>query len=461
MRFQFQSIRMKLTFWYVFLLAVTLFVFIFILYESFKAFLYRDVDRALQTIATSIREGISIVDEDVLTPEFERPSLLNDVFVLIFNSKGELLTDTKLPYDSRGVALALHGFESWTNLRNGEQEFRVYTLPVRDAEDRIGAIQVLTTLSALKKSLSNLFFLLFALTPAFLGVAALGGMKLAHRALAPIGEIVKAAKAIKAENLNKRLPAISTDAEIQDLVATLNGMLEDIERGFLREKRLTQDISHELRTPLTIIKGNVSLALRRDRSPEEYVTTLREVEREVDHMIRMVNELLFLARESELKEKRCFKPVLLNALVEEVCVELSPLAKEKGLSLEVVLPEDHLVVLGNSSSLERLFYNLVENAIKYTPPGGRVTVEASSGNHRAVVQVKDTGVGIPEEDLPHIFERFWRGDRSRQRGGFGLGLAIALAVARSHGGEITVESTPQGSTFTIVLPLAENTKPGD
>lgn len=204
----------------------------------------------------------------------------------------------------------------------------------------------------------------------------------------------------------------------------------------------------------------MSLALHKSRSLEEYIATLREVEREVDHMIRMVDELLFLARESECNQKKNFKRVLLNALVEEVCVELSPLAKQNGLSLEVTLPEDRLVVLGNSSSLERLFYNLVENAIKYTPSGGRIIVEVSCRNHHAVIRVKDTGIGIPKEDLPYIFERFWRCDRARQRGGFGLGLAIALAVAKSHGGEITVESSSQGSTFVVTLPLVENTQPG-
>lgn len=347
-------------------------MFIFILYESFKTFSYRDVDHALQTIATSLREGISVVDENTVTLELERPSPLSDVFVLLFDSEGRLLTDTTLPYDRRGVTLALHGFETYSNIWSDSQELRAYTIPVHDVEGRLGAIQVLTTLSTLKKNLSNLLFLLLTLAPVFLGLAALGGVNLASRALAPIREIAKMVKTIKAESLNKRLPVISTDAEIQDLVETLNEMLEDIEKGFLRERRLTQDISHELRTPLTVIKGNVSLALHKSRSLEEYIATLREVEREVDHMIRMVDELLFLARESECNQKKNFKRVLLNALVEEVCVELSPLAKQNGLSLEVTLPEDRLVVLGNSSSLERLFYNLVENAIKYTPSGGRI-----------------------------------------------------------------------------------------
>lgn len=451
---------MKLTLWYMFLLGVALLVFIFILYESFKAFSYRDVDQALQTIATSIRDGISIVNENILAPEFERPSPLSDVFVLLFDPGGRLLTDTALLYDSRGVTLALRGWESHANIKNGGQELRVYTIPVHDTENRLGAIQVLTSLSILKKNLANLLFLLFALTPVFLGVAALGGISLARRALAPIGEIAKAAKTIKAESLDKRLSVMSTDTEIQDLIETLNGMLEDIEKGFLREKCLTQNVSHELRTPLTIIKGNVSLALRKSRSLEEYVVTLQEVEREVDHMIRMVNELLFLARESELNQRKNFKPVLLNALIEEMCVELFPLAEQGGLSLEVILPEDRIIVLGNSSSLEQLFYNLVENAIKYTPSGGKVTVEASCRDNHVVIQVKDTGIGIPKEDLPHIFERFWQGDQSRQRRGFGLGLAIALAVARSHGGEVTVESSSRGSVFTVTLLLAGNTKPG-
>ena len=445
---------MKLTFWYVLILGVILLVFIFILYESFKAFSYRDIDQALRTIASSIREGISVVDERIVTPEFERPSPLNDVFVLLFNPRGELLTETPLPYDARGVTLALRGKESYANFENGGREFRAYTLPVHDEEHRLGAIQVLTTLSALRKALANLLFLLLALTPMFLAVAAIGGLNLARRALAPIGEIVKAVRLIKTESLDRRLPSISTDAEIEDLVRTLNGMLEEIEKGFLREKRLTQDISHELRTPLTIIKGSVSLALRKSRSPEEYVATLQEVEREVDHMIRMVNELLFLAREDDLTQQKHFKPVLLNALLEEVCLELLPLATQHHLLLCVNLPEDRLVVLGNSSSLEQLFYNLLENAIKYTPSGGKIEVTAERNGHQAVIRVKDTGIGIPREDLPHIFERFFRGDRSRQRGGFGLGLSIALAVAKSHGGDIRVEdSTPQGSTFLVTLPL--------
>ncbi|MGC8778876.1 MAG: sensor histidine kinase, partial [Candidatus Caldatribacteriaceae bacterium] len=299
--------------------------------------------------------------------------------------------------------------------------------------------------------------LLLALMPIFLAVATIGGLKLARRALAPIGEIARTVRLIKTESLDKRLPSISTDAEIEDLVTTLNGMLEEIEQGFLREKQLTQDISHELRTPLTIIKGNASLALRKSRSPQEYVAILQEVEREVDHMIRMVNELLFLAREDDLAQRKNFKPTLLNALLEEVCLELLPLARQNGLSLQVTIPEEPLVVLGNSSSLERLFSNLLENAIKYTPSGGEVEVTAEQKDHQVVVRVRDTGPGIPREDLPHIFERFWRGDRSRQRGGFGLGLAIALAVARSHGGDIRIEdSTPHASTFLVTLPLTEN-----
>jgi len=453
-----QSIKLKLTLWYISLLAIFLFVFIIIIYKGFSLFSYRDVDESLRAVALSTEEDIAVIDKGIILLELEKPPAYSDIFILFFNSEGKPLTKTPNLFDENGVKLALKGQDSYSTLIGKGEKFRVYSRPIFYNNNRIaGAIQVIMSLSDVEKTLANLLFLLFSTSPILLIIASLGGITLARYSLKPIDDIVNATRAIEVENLSKRLPIISKDIEIKRLIETLNEMLERIERGYNREKQLTQDISHELRAPLTIIKGNISLALRRRRSVEEYIAILQEMEKEIDYMSHMVNELLFLAREDDLSQRKYFKEVLLNALIEEMYLEFLPLAKEKNIIFHLELPDYQIVVSGNSSSLERLFRNLIENAIKYTPSGGKINIRVSKSESFVSVDIEDTGIGIPEDEIPHIFERFYRADKSRHRDGFGLGLTIAYAVARSHGGEIKVKSTPnQGSTFTVILPLLAN-----
>ncbi|MGB9681971.1 MAG: ATP-binding protein [bacterium] len=450
-----ESIRTKLTLWYIFLLGITLFIFISIVYESFNFLSYKDIDQSIQTIATSIEEDILIVDGKIVLFEIERPSSFSNTFVLLFDKEGKPLINISFPYQEDLIKFALKGKESYSTIENRGERFRIYTSAIRDNNTNIvGAIQVIMSLSSVEKSLNKLLMVLLFSVPILLVIASFGGNILAKNALEPIDKIVDMTHSIETESLDKRLPIISSDIEIRRLIETLNEMLERIERGFKREKQLTQDVSHELRAPLTTIKGNISLALRKDRPIEEYVSILQEVEREVDYMSCMIDELLFLAREDELTQRRYFKEVLLNALIEEIYLESLPLAKEKDLSLSLKLPTSQIIVKGNSSSLERLFRNLIENALKYTPSGGRIEIIVGIEENLVKVDIKDTGIGISQEDIPHIFERFYRADKSRHRGGFGLGLAIAHAIAKSHNGEIRVESSKdKGSTFTVLLPI--------
>jgi heavy metal sensor kinase len=450
-----QSIKVKLALWYIFLLGITLFVFILIVYESFKFLSYKDIDQSIQTIASSIEEDILIVDEKIVLSEVEKPSSFSGIFVLFFDKEGKPLINIPFPYQKDGISRALKGKNSYSTIENKGERFRVYTSPIRYNNARIvGAIQVIMSLSGIERTLNKLLMLLLFSIPILLVIASFGGNILAKNALNPIDSIVDMTRSIETENLDKRLPMMSTDIEIRRLVETLNEMLERIERGFNREKQLTQNISHELRAPLTIIKGNISLALRKRRSIEEYISILQEVEREVDYMACMINELLFLAREDELNQRRYFKEVLLNALIEEIYLEFLPLAKEKNIALNLDLPPSQIMIKGNSSSLERLFRNLIENAIKYTPDGGIVEIKVRLEENLVRIDIKDTGIGISQEDIPHIFERFYRADKSRHRGGFGLGLAIAYAIAKSHSGEIKVESSKdKGSVFTVILPI--------
>lgn len=455
-----QSIKLKLTLWYISLLGILLFAFIIIVYKSFALFSYRDVDESIRAVALSTEEDITVVDKSIILPEIEKSPSFSDIFILFFNSEGKPSIKTPSLFDENGVKLALKGQDSYSTLIGKEERFRAYSKPIFYNNNHIvGVIQVIMSLSDVEKTLANLLFLLFSTSPILLIIASLGGITLAKYSLKPIDEIVNATRAIEVENLSKRLPIISKDIEIKRLIETLNEMLDRIERGYNREKQLTQDISHELRAPLTIIKGNISLALRRRRSVEEYIATLQEMEKEIDYMSHMVNELLFLAREDDLPQRRYFKEVLLNALIEEIYLEFLPLSREKSISLHLELPSLQIVVSGNSSSLERLFRNLIENAIKYTLSGGKIDIRVSKSGSFVSVDIEDTGIGISEDDIPHIFERFYRIDKSRHRDGFGLGLAIAYAIAKSHSGEIKVKSIPnQGSTFTVILPLLANNK---
>jgi heavy metal sensor kinase len=288
-----------------------------------------------------------------------------------------------------------------------------------------------------------------------LALALLGGWFLAQRALAPIEQMSRTASAISGENLTERIDVAQTKNELGRLAAVLNATFERLHAAFERQARFTADASHELRTPLAVVMSHAELALKRPRSAEEYREALDACFKAAQRMRSVVDGLLTLARADAHELELHLEPAELHRIVDETCTMLAPLAAEKRVELNRSVEPIHAPA--DRDRLRDVISNLVANAIRYNRPGGRVDVRLHGDGQQAVLEVSDTGIGIPERDLPHIFDRFYRVDRARSRelGGNGLGLAIARAIVLAHRGQISVVSREgEGTTFTVTLPLA-------
>jgi signal transduction histidine kinase len=248
---------------------------------------------------------------------------------------------------------------------------------------------------------------------------------------------------------------VQSEDELGRLATTLNQMIARLEMAFTRQRQFTADASHELRTPLAVIQAESTLSLRKERKEIDYRGSLELISREVTHMSALVDELLFLARSDSGKEQLNLEALNLKELLTELASGTEVLCQEKGLQFKLDLLEN-LVVKGDKVKLKQLFFNLLDNAVRYTRSGGIVSVSLVRKGENAVLAIRDSGIGIPEKYIPHIFERFYRVDKARSRaeGGVGLGLSICQHVAEVHGGRIEVESqVGQGSTFSVFLPI--------
>jgi two-component system, OmpR family, heavy metal sensor histidine kinase CusS len=304
-------------------------------------------------------------------------------------------------------------------------------------------------------TLHRLRGLLFWTAPAVLLIASLGGYWISRRALAPVDAITRAAQTIGIENLSQRLEVPAAGDELQRLSETWNGMLERLEAAVKRLSQFTADASHELRTPIALIRATAELTLRRERSDETYREALRHIVDESDRTARLIEDLLLLARADAGLPALPLDRVELTPLVRDVCEQAQILAQERQLDISTEAPEQPVYVDANDPALRRLLLLLVDNAVKYTPAGGRITVSVGLDSSGPSVTVRDTGVGIPDAALPHVFERFYRVDESRNRdaGGAGLGLSIARWIAERHHARLDAESVMgQGSAFRVRFP---------
>jgi heavy metal sensor kinase len=342
----------------------------------------------------------------------------------------------------------------YQNRRLGHERFRLLSEQM-DVSGRVYVVRIGHPMHEETETLDAFRGYLLWFAPLLLLAASAGGYWLSRRALAPVDALARTARTISGHNLSSRLEALHTGDELQRLSDTLNEMLARIEAAFLRITEFTADASHELRTPIALIHTEAELALRRSRDEAEYREALRHILQEADRTAKLIEELLSLARADSGREAFDLHPIDLLPTLRESASKWNQVASLHNLQFEEHLETERLPVMGDENALRRVIDILLDNALKYTPAPGKLTLSAEQHPNGVVVTVEDTGIGIASEDQSRIFERFYRVDkaRSRELGGAGLGLAIAQWIVQLHKGTITVRSElGRGSIFQLEIP---------
>lgn len=344
-------------------------------------------------------------------------------------------------------------------IRIGDDELLMAAREVQLSKDLRYRVFVGQTTASVSFTPRELISTMLIVTPLLLGVSMTFAYVIAGRSFRPIDRMVDQVEAISdGRSLHRRLNIGAAGQELARLAGTLNEMIERLESSFGALRRFTADASHELKTPLAVMRADVERAMSATISSNEQAVALEEALQQVTRMADLVDSLLTLARADEGRFEVFREPIQLAGLVREVVETARLLGEDADLTIDAPTIED-ADVLGDLTRLRQLMLNLVTNAIKYTPRGGRVTISLTRGEEVVTLTVEDTGIGIAAADLPYVFERFWRADRVRsrasERGGFGLGLAICQWIAQAHGGQLSVVSRlGRGSAFSVTLPLA-------
>ena len=445
------SIRWRLTLWNTTALAVVLLAFGGLVYGLMHHALYERVDSSLLTAWLELERK----PDQNLAYWIKEAKEHQNLFCFVYGPRGDVVERTEeLPLAS--IAPGLSGPIQ-------QQDFFNVSLPIVGHQRALRrqlqtqgtqyTVVLLAPLEEVDHELGELLVVLGMAVPLALGVAGGTGYFLARNALRPVRRLHRLTEEISADRLDRRLPVTNAGDEIGSLTETINRMIGRLERSFAEIRRFTADASHELRTPLAVIRTEAEVALRRPMALADYHQLLGSILEECARLTRLTDQLLSLSREDAAKHILSEK-VDLAALVQDVVEAMRPLAAAKGLHLQVS-GNGEMNVAGDSGRLRQVFYNLLDNAIKYTLEGGTIEVRCEARDGSAVVRVRDTGIGIPAEHVPRVFDRFYRVDkaRGREQGGTGLGLSIAKAIVNAHGGQIELASTPgSGTTCTVTLP---------
>jgi heavy metal sensor kinase len=480
------TIRLRLTLWYTALLGATLILFSFVFYSTLAANLWmqtqqeaaRQAAEVANTLTLQLQGNILIIRNNPTRIQFpDLDFFSNAMGVQVIDLNGMILKRSS----NLGPMSVKNYSQALADIRNGRSHsfyttgdegvpLLVYSTPIFANGTIVGAVQVIKPVAGVQNTLGQVSRYLIFGTALSLAAAAIIGAFLARRALTPIDTITRTAGSIsRTKDLGRRLNIPNDASEVGQLAATFNDMLDRIQRLFTTQERLIADVSHELRSPLTTVQGNLELLRRYLAAPghdahHDAVTdgvlqeTLNETEDEAARMGAMISDLLLLAQADSGALRLQLAPVEMDTLLLDVYRQARRMAEQRRgpHALEIRLGhEDQAQVLGDRERLRQIIVNLVDNAIKYTPNGGVVTLNLERSNGWVKISVSDTGIGISPEHLPHLFDRFYRADRARSRdlGGSGLGLSIVQWIADAHNGRVTVESKPQaGSTFTLWLP---------
>ena len=477
-------VRWRLTLWYAALTTLVLVVFSIAVYIGLQRRLSDNLDddlrsqAALASASVTFGSGGAIVASE---DDFSDESVLKVVELdgdVEYRYRGGDLQD--IPVHLADVNRAAAGRTTYRTVDTEGQTLRAITVPIRNTRgDVIGALLMGMSTGRIEAALDLLMQALLVIAPVAIGLAAFTGYMLAGRALRPVADITHLAGQIGGNDLHSRLDLELPDDEIGRLAATFNLMLARIDESFQRQRQFTGDAAHELRTPLALMRSQIDLALTQAETPDELREALQALDGDVGRMTTLVGTLLVLARADAGALTPSREPVDLAALANDVCEQYAPVTAQQGMTLTCELAP--VTARADADMIIQVLVNLIDNAVTNTPEGGAIIVRTGQGTDvsgqrtgdrgQATVarsadgqvlapgapflEVADSGIGIPVEHLPRIFDRFYRVDsgRTRARGGIGLGLAISQAIAQAHGGALTATSEPgKGSTFTLTLP---------
>jgi heavy metal sensor kinase len=461
-----RTLAFRLTLWYagIFLFSATVAFafFYYLITETIRGRADQDLLAEVRTFSSIMAlQGVEAVKRQALLES--RAAGEKKIFVQLLYPDGRLFSSSNMSY-FHNIPVSMEAIGRM--LEQKEPFFATVSSPDHRHEIRVvyallgpGLIihlgQSLDDLTRFVEAFQRIFILtmtgLFAVAVAF-------GWFMARRALAGVGTVTRAARRIAADGrLEERVPAGTGGDEIDRLAATFNRMLDRIQTLVNGIREMTDNIAHDLKSPITRIRGQAELALTSRGESDDYETMAASAIEECDRLLEMINTMLFISRSEAGLTKPEFRRLDLAAVVRDACGLFQSLAEDKQIALTWEAPE-RLAISGDVRLIQRMLGNLLDNAIKYSPAGGSVNVSLQRNPDRSFsINVRDSGPGISDKDLPHIFERFYRGDPSRSQSGAGLGLSFARAVARAHGGDITVDSSPaSGALFRVVLPVSDS-----
>jgi signal transduction histidine kinase len=467
------TLRARLTLWYLAILAFSLVLFAGLLYGWLAHNLYRHHDEELAEEATrlsAVLAGMPLNDQTAAATL--RTTRGGPRFVMLRDAGGTLLYRSA-SLSQLDSAIGQHeAFVHAAERTGGQPQFFTAEVPsgvIRFMCVPLGTpatkyLQVGIVLGDVQSTLGSVRLMSWILIPLVLLLTSSGGLLIARRALRPIESIDHTLQAIQATDLSRRIDVHTTDAELAALVATLNALLERLERAFASMREFAGDVSHQLQTPLTVMKGSLDVALAAPRDVPRYERLMCELREEVDDMSATIADLGKLSVADLPPPRDGARPVNLGRVWRDASELIAALGEAKGVHVDSHIDQP-LHTWGDDVRLKQVLLNLGDNAVKFTEPGGRVTVSANRDARSTVLQVSDTGIGIAAEELPKVFQRFYRAPQStNSSSGTGLGLAIAKRIVEAHGGTIAVESAyGQGTRFTVRLPLAQPppVDPGD
>ncbi len=466
-----QTLRVRLTAWYLVVIFITLAVSSLAMYFGIQKAIEDTVDTQLQARSDNVRRFLEPLPSQQAAAE---PQLLpatagfepGDELYQVTDASGAMLfqspamRELEVPLDTNQLHSHYRHHRdlgNFTTYYRRHRDVRVLASVVH-LGDKTYRIQVAADINPLYAVLETFRKAAWTILPLIVCLAGFGGYWLTGRAMEPLHSLVRSTRGISERNLSERLPVPAPQDELQDLANTMNAMLDRLEAAFNRVTRFTSDASHELRTPVTVIRTTAEVILEKQRSPEEYQEMVREILRESEFTAELIEQLLTLARADAEREQLSLAPIDLRELVQEIDFGSRTLAKRQGISWSSEIPSQSVAVLGDGPHLRRLLLILIHNACRYTTADGKVRLTLEARNQEAILTITDTGIGIPPDELKHIFGRFYRATNARYFApdGSGLGLSIAHWIALAHEGMLTAASTiGVGTSMRLVLPLSK------